>query len=333
MSSGPLPRASRRFKTTDIAERVGYLSPTQIRIPEYPLQIGTAFNPTFYLHEGILEVFTRASIGYFTYANTIVRFALTFPFQLAYGRIKESPGAELAICPDFEFDFWGCEDPRIVKHGDSFYMAYVGRRSEDGKLKGSVTITATSKNLKNWKKRWIFLPRWEVETCKNAFMVFEDRRIWYFFRPKHANGDFSLRIGRLPSLKTLRKHEGICEIKGDREVLPKAPFEHKIGWCAPPIRVGRSWLALIHGVDRKLHVYRIFAVLLNSHMQVTECTPTYIMEPKTLYERYGDRPYVVFPCGTARLDDELLISYGASDSFVAFAKLKIDEIPFRKVED
>ena len=59
---------------------------------------------------------------------------------------------------------------------------------------------------------------------------------------------------------------------------------------------------------------------------VRAVTPRYIMAPREPYEVYGDRPYTVFPCGAARIDDKLLVSYGAADYMVAFALIDVDEL-------
>jgi len=55
-------------------------------------------------------------------------------------------------------------------------------------------------------------------------------------------------------------------------------------------------------------------------------TPRYILEPSEPYEVFGDRPFVVFPCGAQVIDDSLLISYGAADSAVVIGEIKIDEL-------
>ena len=56
-------------------------------------------------------------------------------------------------------------------------------------------------------------------------------------------------------------------------------------------------------------------------------TPTYILEPKTPYEEYGDRPYVVFPCGLVKVSrDEAVVIYGASDYSVVFGLIDLNEL-------
>jgi len=77
-------------------------------------------------------------------------------------------------------------------------------------------------------------------------------------------------------------------------------------------------------------VYRLFAIKLTydgGELRVSGITPSYIMEPRTQYEKYGDRPNVVFICGAERISkNRILITYGCADSFTGFAEIAIDEL-------
>jgi predicted GH43/DUF377 family glycosyl hydrolase len=50
------------------------------------------------------------------------------------------------------------------------------------------------------------------------------------------------------------------------------------------------------------------------------------MKPKEIYETYGDRPFVVFPCGAQMIDDSILISYGAADFAMGIGEIEITEL-------
>jgi len=56
---------------------------------------------------------------------------------------------EPVIVPDQDFDRFGCEDPRLVKIGDTYYLTYVGNcgRYEMGNI-----CLATSEDLIHWEK-------------------------------------------------------------------------------------------------------------------------------------------------------------------------------------
>ncbi|MEM4101061.1 MAG: glycosidase, partial [Desulfurococcaceae archaeon] len=52
----------------------------------------------------------------------------------------------------------------------------------------------------------------------------------------------------------------------------------------------------------------------------------YIMEPRTPYEVYGDRPFTVFPCGAQIVDDKVIVAYGAADYLVGFGAIDLAEL-------
>jgi len=112
-------------------------------------------------------------------------------------------------------------------------------------------------------------------------------------------------------------------------IIKKADFEQKIGWGSPPVKIANDkYIVFLHGVDKELLVYRVFAVLIkaSNSIEIKAVSPYYIMEPKEIYEIYGDRPYVIFPCGASKIDDEIIITYGAADSFIGIAKFETSEL-------
>ncbi len=51
------------------------------------------------------------------------------------------------------------------------------------------------------------------------------------------------------------------------------------------------------------------------------------MEPRTIYERIGDRPYTIFPCGLWPVNkEEYLISYGAADYTCGIGLLRLNDL-------
>lgn len=56
-------------------------------------------------------------------------------------------------------------------------------------------------------------------------------------------------------------------------------------------------------------------------------TPHFIFGPEEPYERTGDVPNVVFPCGqVVQPDGTLRIYYGAADTCIGVAEAPLDEI-------
>jgi predicted GH43/DUF377 family glycosyl hydrolase len=105
----------------------------------------------------------------------------------------------------------------------------------------------------------------------------------------------------------------------------------KIGASTPPIATDKGWLVLYHGVRATGAgvLYRIGALLLERQdpTKVLGYTPHFIFGPETEYERIGDVPNVVFPCGLVEEPGKRIrMYYGCADTCIAVAEASIEEI-------
>ena len=100
----------------------------------------------------------------------------------------------------------------------------------------------------------------------------------------------------------------------------------KVGITAPPIKTKSGWLLLYHGVSKSHNTYRVGAVLLNINDPaiVLARSTEPIFEPEEPYEKIGLVNNVVFPCGMTLKDGLLYIYYGAADTVVGVATMKLD---------
>lgn len=112
-------------------------------------------------------------------------------------------------------------------------------------------------------------------------------------------------------------------------VLRPAEFEKRIGWGTPPIPISSTeWVVLTYALCRDL-VHRVFAVLLRldgEELRITGVSEYYVMEPQTPYERLGERPLVIKPCGAVLIHDKILLTYGASDTYTCFAEISLPDL-------
>jgi predicted GH43/DUF377 family glycosyl hydrolase len=102
----------------------------------------------------------------------------------------------------------------------------------------------------------------------------------------------------------------------------------KIGAAAPPVKTKDGWVFLYHGVSDDDNAYRVGAILLDRLNPVTILgrTDEPILEPSMPYEKEGQIPNVVFPCGNVLMDEKLYVYYGGGDSTVNVATIAIDEL-------
>ncbi|ABM81265.1 glycosidase [Hyperthermus butylicus] len=333
--------SARRPETRDIVRRLGVIPPERITITNYPVARPLAvFNAALSVEEDNARIYARIIMGYYLYISAIAE--INIPLEdINDGSVGwRNYAAAIVVYPSTRYDVWGTEDPRVFRLDEKLYMVYTGRTVNyfrQGAERERTLPVAAVMEENGWTKKAVFvLPpglRRHLISDKNAFLVRVGGDLLLFHRPHMDDNRFYLAVSKVEELPHTCS-SGICEIevRDTVWVLPQAPFETKIGWATPPVDVaGDTVIALAHGVDREIGVYRVFAVKLRYSRKrgitVESVTPTYIMEPREIYEVYGDRPYTIFPCGAWRVDrDTVLLTYGAGDYVVGIGSLNINEL-------
>ena len=84
---------------------------------------------------------------------------------------------------------------------------------------------------------------------------------------------------------------------------------------------------LYHGVSED-RVYSLGAVLLDlkNPLKILARLVYPVFEPEAPYEKEGQVPNVVFPCGNVILRDTLYVYYGGGDSVVGVATVNLGEL-------
>lgn len=106
----------------------------------------------------------------------------------------------------------------------------------------------------------------------------------------------------------------------------------RIGIGPPPLRTERGWLLVYHGVKETVsgEIYRAGLVLLDldDPTRVLRRLPTWVLAPVAPYERTGDVPNVVFPCGLLHDSGsgEIRLYYGAADTSICLATARLDDL-------
>jgi len=207
----------------------------------------------------------------------------------------------------------GCEDPRIVKFNNKFYITYTAY-SENGVRIG----LACTENFIHWKRLEI---NWANVNNKNAVLFSEKTEGKYVLFHRPTAGE--------PMGIWIAYSDDLINWYGHREVMsPTGGWEgKKIGAGAPPIKTEKGWLLIYHGVDED-GVYRLGAAmfdllnpgkLLHRHQEP-------ILEPEEDYEIHGEIPRVVFACGACEVGDKYYIYYGAADRVVCVATVDKEEM-------
>ncbi len=225
--------------------------------------------------------------------------------------------------PREDYETLGCEDPRITKIGDTLYLFYTAYKDGSPTHIAFSTISVEdflNKNW-NWSKPLLVSPR-EIND-KNACVLPEKINGKYiiFHRTNHR-----IWIDETDSMDFSDGHwvQGNILFEPD----PNKWYSEKVGITGTPIKTTQGWLLIFHGLSKDDLKYRLGAMLLDLEDPLTiKSLLNYpILEPETDYEMSGFRPGTVFSCGYVILKDQLLVYYGAGDTTVAVARIKLNDL-------
>lgn len=216
----------------------------------------------------------------------------------------------------------GCEDPRFTKIGDKIYICYT---AFDGKNPPRVALSWIRvkdflQKQWNWAKPVLISP--PDISDKDAFIF-----------PEKINGKYIIvhRVGvdiDFAFSPTLN-FKGDTWLEEYRWIAPRKGWwdSEKVGAVAPPIKTKEGWVMLYHGISDK-NIYRVGAVLLDlkNPVKILGRTDNPIFEPETSYEKAGQIPNVVFPCGNALLGKTLFVYYGGGDRVVGVATVELKQL-------
>lgn len=221
-------------------------------------------------------------------------------------------------------DFSGCEDPRITKMGNQFYMFYT---AYEGISPPKVAMTSiTLENFTN--KRWLWTPPILISDPN-----FDNKNACLF--PEKINGQYVIlhRVaGReiaVDFLDDLNFSNGkLLEKEGAFTPRDNSWDSAKIGIAGPPMLTQKGWLLIYHGVSQNDKNYRLGYMILdkNDPFKIIYRTPFPILEPETKFETDGIVNNVVFSCGGVIVGQTLYVYYGGADKVMCVATANLDKI-------
>jgi len=273
------------------------------------------FNPGSYLSGNKIHILYRAvdknNISHIGYASSIDGFKID--------ERLEKP----VIISEYEWENLGIEDVRVNTIDENIYITYTAYSTN-----GPRVAIAETNDFKSYKKRGLIGPD---HYDKDAV-----------FFPKRINGQIillhriepNIQLAYFDNLDDIFNppkeywKENMANIDKFTLLKPKQNWEiAKIGAGPPPIETDQGWILLYHGVDQ-FKVYRVGAVLLDldEPQKILARSKHPLLQPEEWYEHWGYVPDVVFPTGTALIDETLFIYYGAADTTCCVATININNL-------
>ncbi len=214
----------------------------------------------------------------------------------------------------------GCEDPRLVKIADTFYLTYTGYDGAVARL-----CMAVSRNLRQWEKwgpvfpdeAWdAYFPAQEYPGTPRGWSksgAIIDQQVngkyWMYF------GDTHIWVASSADLKS-------WQIEAEPVISPRQGyFDSRLAEPGPaPVRLGEGWWLGYNSADENLR-YAFAQVLIDpaDPRKVLRRSETPLLEPTRPDEQVGQVPQVVFAEGLVQLGRRWFLYYGMADSRLGLA--------------
>jgi predicted GH43/DUF377 family glycosyl hydrolase len=280
---------------------------------DFPQMVNAVFNPGATVVDGRTLLLLR--VEYRTGLSSLV--AATSDNGVDGWEIDPVRGLH-PLVDSFE-EHWGIEDPRITQVGEEYFVVYTGYS-----VAGPLVLLATTRDFAVWERRGVLMSP-------------EDKDAALF--PTTFDGRWALIHRPAPAMSGLGAHVWLSfspDLRhwGDARVLLPARRgawwdANKVGLGPPPLLTPLGWLLCYHGVrvTASGSIYRLGLALLDRDdpTKLLARGNEWVFGPHDDYERRGDVPDVVFPCGWILRDDgdTLHMYYGAADTVVCLAEASL----------
>ncbi|MEM2251256.1 MAG: LamG-like jellyroll fold domain-containing protein [Candidatus Hadarchaeales archaeon] len=270
-----------------------------------------AYNPAVAYHNGVFYMFYRAQASH---GGPSVIGMATSTDGINWQR-RPNP----AIAPTEWYELGGgCEDPRIVKIGETFWMTYTAYDGTTARL-----ALARSANLENWEKVGLAFRDTSLWTKSGAIVPVKiNGKYWMYLEAGAGGGDLYYAFSENLTDWTLggvvmRRRGGYFDAL---TIEPgPAPFVLQNG-----IFLLYNSLDAPLGSGGMMRVGWVIFSLKDPTKIVARCEEPF-MRPEFSWERTGQVVDCVFAEGLVRVDNIWYLYYGAADMYVGLARAPVRE--------
>jgi len=242
---------------------------------------------------------------------------------------------EFFFGPEMGYEAYGCEDPRISKFGNKYYIFYTAVSNIPPQPKHVRLAIASTKNFEDYEKMGIACP-------------FNSKAGFIF--PRKINGQMCMMFTLYPDLPPSKfalfyfdKFDELFDrtiwedwlkyLEVGDKIIKYEKFKTFVEVGSPPIETEEGWLLFIPDIiyeNGQFLEFRISAMLLdleNPAKVIAISDP--LLYPEVGYEKMG-RAYpttqIAMPTGAVVVDGNVYVYYGASDLFCCMAYCSLDEL-------
>jgi beta-1,2-mannobiose phosphorylase / 1,2-beta-oligomannan phosphorylase len=237
------------------------------------------------------------------------------------------------VTPSEPWDKYGCEDPRITKFEDKYYIFYTAIGNWPPNADGIKVAVAITKDLEHIEEKHLVTP-----FNAKAMGMFNERINGKVAVVLTANTD---RPPSKVSIALLDHPEQLWDehfwndwyTRLDEHVIPiqyRSNDHIEVG--AAPVKTDEGWVLIFCYIENYFgggqRVFRIDAALLdaNNPKKLIGQTLDPLLVPEEQYEIYGMVPNIIFPSGAFVEEGQFFIYYCACDTSVCRASVTLNDL-------
>lgn len=304
--------------------------------PHHAWEAGAAFNPNVLYNNGLTRMVYRATPVDGSHGSfKIGQYMSSAGYAISYDGINFQRFQDPLLTFDQPYEAgMGCEDPRVQKIEDTYYLHYTAVGEKDGEAVVRIAV-ASSPDFKTWTKHGIVGP----DVPSKAATLFPRAingkyHMLYALNPDHR-GSSIMDVELDSSTDLTNPPKGLMEesVKNYDEHVVFRPSEGarrgpEVG--APPIETDEGWLMVYCPENMTDHdEWTIGAALLDLQepKRVLAKTQEPLLRAKRDYELNGPVcKNAVFPMGAVIFDNTLFVYHGSGDNGVCLSTGYLDNV-------
>lgn len=236
------------------------------------------------------------------------------------------------IVPEHDWERYGCEDPRVTRLGDTFYIFYTALSTYPFVPEGIKVAMATTKDFKTILAKHLVTP-----FNAKAMVLFPERINGQMVALLTVHTDqppAKIALARFNRVEDMWSqeywdewHQGFDQHTID---LRRSSQDHvEVG--APPVKTKDGWLLIYSYIQKYFTPYKLFGIEallldLKDPRKIVGRTRGSLLVPETQYELMGHVPNIVFPSGSRVRDKTLDVFYGAVDTTCCLASVNVSNL-------
>lgn len=236
------------------------------------------------------------------------------------------------IRPQFDWEKFGCEDPRVTKLDGKYYIFYTALSTYPFGASGIKVAAAVTRDFKTIDEKHLVTP-----FNAKAMALFPERikgKLCAVLTPNTDMPPARIALARFDKEEEIWSEEywkkWYAALDTHAYDLRRSGGDQvEVG--APPVKTSEGWLLIYSHIQNYFgggpRVFGIEAVLLDleNPERIIARTKGPFLVPEEIYEQFGRVPDIVFPSGAYVQGKKLRVFYGASDTTCAAAEVNLED--------